>query len=147
MNRTPETEQIFYIISSIRRSAYKIIEDELHASGAKGLMYTHGSILYAIYRNGGRMKLSDIAALINRRKPTVTVLVDKLEEHGYVIRRSDEKDSRICMVHVTDKGMLTVEAFKSIENTLRKKALKGFHPADEKHLMSLLGRIYSNLKE
>lgn len=147
MNSAPATDRIFYIISSIRKSAYSIIENELRLNGIDGLMYTHGSVLYAIYRNGGSMKLTDIAALINRRKPTVTVLVDKLESYGYVRRETDVNDSRICLVNITEKGEQISGVFKKIEKSLRKKALQGFTPVEEKQLMMLLGRIYFSLKD
>ncbi len=146
MNMAPSIDRIFYIISSIRKSAYSIIEEEFRLNGVDGLMYTHGSILYAIYSNGGSMSLSDIAALINRRKPTVTVLVDKLESFGYVKRKIDENDSRICQVNITEKGEQISGVFKKIEKSLRKKALLGFSPAEEKQLMLLLGRMYNSLK-
>lgn len=48
------------------------------------LIPSHGNILTALYENGHRMPLNEIAKRIGWDKSTVTPLVNKLASLGYV---------------------------------------------------------------
>jgi len=110
-------------------------------------MYTHGAVLFALYQNGGAMRLSDIAVLINRTKPTVTVMVDKLEAAGYVERVRSEKDSRVTIVEVTDKGYSISNIFDETSEKLTKKAFNGIKKTDQDKMVRLLLQVVQNLSD
>jgi len=139
--------QIPYLISSLRFRIYRFIETAFKDHGIKGLMYTHGAVLFALYQNGGAMRLSDIAVLINRTKPTVTVMVDKLEAAGYVKRVRSEKDSRVTIVEVTDKGYSISNIFDETSEKLTKKAFNGIKKTDQDKMVRLLLQVVQNLSD
>ena len=138
-------DRIPYIISSLRFAVYRFIEDELKKNGVRGLMYTHGAVLFALYSNGGAMRLSDIAALINRTRPTVTVLVDRLEKAGYVERTESSGDGRAIIVKTTAKGDDLREIMFEAGKKLKKKAFRGIAPDDQERLVELLLKVQENI--
>jgi DNA-binding MarR family transcriptional regulator len=138
-------DQIPYIISSLRHAVYRFIEDELKKNGVRGLMYTHGAVLFALYSSGGAMRLSDIASLINRTKPTVTVMVDRLEKAGYVKRTPSKEDSRAIIVETTSKGDALKELLYATGIRLKKKAFRGINQEDQDRLVELLMKVQENL--
>jgi Transcriptional regulators len=61
------------------------------------------------------VKVSDLSKFLRVTSPTVTQLLNRLDEMGLVIRKEDPKDRRAVRVSLTEEGDLTA-----------KKALKGF---------------------
>ena len=91
------------LISKIYEKGNSFIIESLKQNGAEGLVPSHGDILVALYMNG-KMTMKEIAEKIHRTKPTVTVLVDKLEKLNYVKREVSSKDSRYTYIILTEKG-------------------------------------------
>ena len=79
--------------------------------------------------------------------PTVSVLLRKMEADGYVARTPDKKDRRVMMVSLTEKGKRFDREHlnRILENDRR--ATKGFTAEEEATLVTLLSRMYDNLKE
>jgi DNA-binding MarR family transcriptional regulator len=142
-----KTDQILYIVSSLRKEAYSFIESQLENNGIKGLTYTHGAILYALYDSEGVMRLSDIARIINRKKPTVTVLVEKLEKMKLVKKEKSPHDSRVTMVSITEKGKKLNTLFDSIGTRLKAKAFRGIPAGSQELLADLLLQMEQNFNE
>ena len=90
------------LISKIHQKGNNYIIEQLNLRDAKGLAPSHGDILICLYQDG-KMTMKDIAQKIRRTKPTVTVLVDKLEKSGFVKREVSESDSRSFNIVLTKK--------------------------------------------
>ena len=115
------------LISEIHEKGNRFIIDSLHNNGITGLVPSHGDILVILYKYE-KLTMKNIAGKIHRTKPTVTVLVNKLEEQGYVKRVKSDKDSRVTYIILTEKG-------------------KGFKPLFEKISDELCKMLYKNLSE
>lgn len=142
-----KTDKILYVVSSLRKEAYSFIESELENNGVKGLSYTHGAILFALYDSAGVMRLSDIARIINRKKPTVTVLVDKLEQMKLVKKEKSSSDSRVTMVSITEKGKNLNSLFDTIGRRLKSRAFRGIPVTSQKFLAELLLQMENNFHD
>lgn len=57
----------------------------------------------------GPLTLGDLAAIEQVAPPTITKVVDKLEDAGLVGREIDQADRRICRVALTDAGRRWIE--------------------------------------
>jgi DNA-binding MarR family transcriptional regulator len=80
-------------------------------------------VLGALKRNG-IMSMTDIGKNLEIPKPHVTVLVDKLIDDGYVVRKSDPNDRRIINIELTDNGLRNFEEIKQvISESLKGKLL------------------------
>jgi MarR family transcriptional regulator, organic hydroperoxide resistance regulator len=87
--------------------------------------------------------MKEIAEKINRKQPTVTVLVDKLLEYGYVIKEKDDEDSRIINICLTKKGEDFRSIFFEISEKLNKKIHKGLTEKEADLFENLLKRVLS----
>ena len=103
-------KEMLSLVSKIHEQGNRFIIEELKNNGAEGLAPSHGDILVCLYKNG-KMTMKDIANCIHRTKPTVTVLVDKLEKLGYLKREASVEDNRSTNIVLTQKG----EDFKVID--------------------------------
>lgn len=131
---------ILSLISKIHEKGNRFIIEELKNNGVEGLVPSHGDILVCLYKNN-KMTMKDIANCIHRTKPTVTVLVDKLEKLGYLKRAASDKDSRSTYVILTQKGEDFKATFDRISNNLNKMLNKNLSENEVKLLEELLKKM------
>ncbi|MEF2966142.1 MarR family transcriptional regulator [Paenibacillus sp. M1] len=128
------------MISRINDAVNKLIVAELEKHGVSDIVPSHGDILSLLFHSYG-MSISELAAKINRTQPTVTVLVHKLEQLGYVTRRKDEKDKRVTLISLTDKGEQLGPVFRKVSNQLNEIIYGGFEWDEQPKLEEMLKRI------
>lgn len=131
---------ILSLISKIHEKGNRFIIEELKNNGVDGLVPSHGDILVCLYKNN-KMTMKDIANCIHRTKPTVTVLVDKLEKLGYLKRAASDKDSRSTYVILTQKGEDFKATFDQISKNLNKMLNKNLSENEVKLLEELLKKM------
>lgn len=131
---------ILSLISKIHEKGNRFIIEELKNNGVEGLVPSHGDILVCLYKNN-KMTMKNIANCIHRTKPTVTVLVDKLEKLGYLKRAASDKDSRSTYVILTQKGEDFKATFDHISNNLNKMLNKNLSENEVKLLEELLKKM------
>ncbi len=61
-----------------------------------------------VLRGGDGFTMSDIAAAMSVAPPTLTRIVDKLVDGGFVLRRVDAMDRRRVLVYLSAKGKTKV---------------------------------------
>ena len=133
-------KEMLSLVSRIHEKGNRFIIEELKNNGAEGLVPSHGDILVCLYKNG-KMTMKDIANCIHRTKPTVTVLVDKLEKLGYLKRESSDKDNRCTYIVLTQKGQNFKATFEKISNNLNKMLNKNLSENEIKLLEELLQKM------
>ena len=58
----------------------------------------------AVLLNDGDMLMGELAATEKMQPPSMTRIVNGLEQRGYVARRPDPRDGRQCLVTLTPSG-------------------------------------------
>ena len=138
------TEQIFHLLSMIHDRAGECIRTELDRRGPAGLVPSHGSILAMLYAQGP-LPMNALAQGIGRRKNTVTTLVRKLEDAGFVQRSTDPADSRVTMVTLTDRGEAFRADFAETSERLLAKIWGDMDLARRQELVAGLEEILGNV--
>ncbi len=131
---------ILSLISKIHEKGNRFIIEELKNNGAEGLVPSHGDILVCLYKNS-KMTMKDIANRIHRTKPTVTVLVDKLEKLGYLKREVSNEDSRSTNIVLTQKGEDFQTTFEKISKNLNEMLYKNLSPEESELMEKLLRKV------
>lgn len=139
-----ETDAVIDRIARIRERADAFLVAELARRGATGLVPSHGGILAQLYRQGA-LPMGRLAALIGRKKNTVTTLVRKLAGAGYVVCEKAPGDSRVVMVRPTAKAEAFRPAFEAISRELLARVWGDMPEAERRALMAGLARIAANL--
>ena len=133
-------KEMLSLVSKIHEKGNRFIIEELKNNGAEGLVPSHGDILVCLYRNG-KMTMKDIANCIHRTKPTVTVLVDKLEKLGYLKREASDEDSRSTNIVLTQKGKDFQATFEKISEELNEMLYKNLSPEESELIEKLLRKV------
>ena len=133
-------KKLLSLISKIHDKGNSFITDELNKNGAVGLVPSHGDILVCLYQND-KMTMKDIADKIHRTRPTVTVLVDKLEKLGYLKREISKEDNRYTYIVLTKKGQDFKPIFEKISEDLNNMLYKNLSEEESDILENLLQKI------
>lgn len=116
--------------------------------GMSGVMSQHAArVLMAHLAVLGSASQLTLAEKTRFSTPTVSILLRKMEAEGYVCRTPDQNDRRVMLVNLSEKGARfdREQLARICENDRR--ATRGFTPEEEATLVSLLERMYENLKE
>jgi DNA-binding MarR family transcriptional regulator len=76
---------------------------------------------------------------------TLTRIVDRLEDAGWVERQADPADRRARILHLTDKSRGIVTRLRIGVEALFEDMLDGFDPAERELFAAALERIAANL--
>lgn len=133
-------KQALSLISKIHEKGDKFIVEQLNANGIKELVPSHGDILAVLYQHK-KLTMKEITQKINRTKPTVTVLVNKLEKLGFVKREKSSEDSRLTYILTTQKGDEFKPVFEKISEDLNKMLYKNLSEQEANLLDSLLKKM------
>ncbi len=139
-----------YIVYSINRTKKKIgafIESKLKEEGVDDIVPAYSNILTTICLNNGKIKMSEIGRKVCKDKSTITVLVNRLIDKGYLQKEKCETDKRVILISLTDKALEFKESFVRIKNEVRNVAYTGFSESEKEVFMEMLIRINSNFEE
>ena len=94
----------------------------------------------------GTMGQLELVRLTHLKPPTVSVLLRRMEEEGYITRTADEKDRRASCVTLTEKGYTYDREQLRRLSTNDDLAMRGLSKKECEMLEALLLRVRNNLK-
>lgn len=86
-----------------------------------------------------------LAELLEVRPITLARLVDRLEEAGWVERRADPHDRRMCRLYLTEAAGPVIERMRSLAEETKAVALRGVSARAREELLDTLAAIKANL--
>jgi MarR family transcriptional regulator, organic hydroperoxide resistance regulator len=140
-----DTTTIIARISALRNKAHGFLTYELHKAGLGDIAPSHGFILYALFKNDGS-SMKEITSRINKKKNTVTVLIEKLAAHGFIKKAFDTSDRRTTRIFLSKKGKTLEKSFNTISEKLLATAYHGFTENEKITLLTLLDKMNRNFK-
>lgn len=132
------------IMSRIREKANKLIVRELRQHGVEGIVPSHGEIMVHLFA-AEECTMQELAKQINRTKPTVTVLVEKLVACGYVVKEKSAEDNRVTFIKLTAKGWELKPIFEVISAKMNALVYQGLSDEESEMLEKVLTQINCNL--
>lgn len=136
-------DNTFFLIGRIKEHYKAFLEKELKKRGMKDFVTSHADIIGALRKNG-ELTMSRIADKINKDRSTVTALVSKLENLGYVNQRKNEADNRSSFLSLTEKGKKLIPEIQSISSVLFEKAVEGISEEEWSDFRKVLEKLHRN---
>jgi DNA-binding MarR family transcriptional regulator len=129
-------ETIIYLSDLIE----KILEETIAVSDFEDLTQQQLHYLKVLVKMKNPT-LTELARELGLTKPTVTVLVDKLTEKGYIKRVHSDADRRVMHLHIDKKGA-KINALREIAHQrMAEKIKSGLSDAETAILTELLRKI------
>lgn len=76
-------------------------------------------------KQDGRIIISDLADALQITLASITVMVNKLETQGYLLKKKDESDARLVRLSLTEKGRETDKRHSDFHSNMVKKIMAG----------------------
>lgn len=139
-----DIDSIILTVSTVREKANRYISQQMKKMGVKDIATPYGAIFASLFQ-GGRLTMGEIARSIRRDKSTVTVLIRKLTNLGYVETCASPNDARATFVRLSKKGKALEPVFWEISKKVRKKIYRDFTEEEKEMLATLLEKARDNL--
>jgi DNA-binding MarR family transcriptional regulator len=110
---------------------------------ALGLYRGQPRLLHVLWDQEGCTH-SELAERLHVRPATVTKMLSRMQEAGFVERHKDAEDHRVSRVYLTAAGRDIQERVHQVWQQLEREALLGFSLEERATLYGLLARVRDN---
>jgi MarR family transcriptional regulator, transcriptional regulator for hemolysin len=115
------------------------------AASRYGITRAQWAVLAKVERTEG-MKQTELAEQMEMQPITLTRLIDKLCDNGWIERRGDETDRRVNRLYLKDAAKPLLAKLARLKSELTATALDGITPDDAQRLMTQLEDIKENVR-
>src|SRR3954447_23200258 len=110
-----------------------------------GMARAQWAVLAKVERYEG-LKQSELAEMMDMQPITLTRLIDKLCDNGWIERRGDDKDRRVNRLYLRKAARPLLLKLAELRSELTATALDGINPADAQRLLAQLEQIKENVR-
>lgn len=132
---------IGYLLSDSGRLLRRTFDERVRSLG---LTAVQARLLLSLVKFPGKNQVF-YAERIEVEPITLTRIVDRLEEAGWIERVADPCDRRARLLQLTDKSREIVEPLRSIVNELVEDLAEGLTATEVETLATLLEKVSANL--
>lgn len=101
------------------------------------LSFTTLSVLHTLSRKSP-MRLTELTATEQITQSAITQLITRLERDKLVERRSDPRDGRVVLVHITEEGANVIDSRRSERMAHLSKLFEGLTPQERKAIAAAI---------
>jgi len=127
-------DYLSYLLARASQAVYKEFERTVNAAGFTSLEWR----VLATLADADGMAIGDLAREVLAKQPTLTKLVQRMAEAGWVERTADARDARLTLVQATPKGRREVVRLMAAAKTHEADVLAGFGAGEVATLKALL---------
>jgi DNA-binding MarR family transcriptional regulator len=98
--------------------------------------------LVVLHERGART-VTDLAHHLGISAPSASSIVDRMEEHGYVVRERDAIDRRVVNVSISDEGRSVVEEMMGVRRDHSRRLLNAMTDDELNAVLSCVDAVKS----
>ena len=110
-----------------------------------GITRAQWAVLAKVERSEG-MKQTELAEQLEMQPITLTRLIDKLCDNGWIERRGDNSDRRVNRLYLKKAARPLLGKLAGLKAEITAAALEGISPADAERLVTQLESIKENVR-
>jgi DNA-binding MarR family transcriptional regulator len=127
------------VIPNVHRATHRI---GLYIAECPGLSVSQGEAhILAHLHTQPDSTVAEVHRALHHRRSTLTSILDRLEARKLITRETDPADRRSFRVRLTAKGIRAAAAVHKHLETLERKALRGFTPAQIRTFTDVITRL------
>lgn len=88
--------------------------------------------------------VTELANELKIKKPTVTILIDKLEKKGYIKRVASKSDRRVTHIMIDEKGQIIQQLRKIASRRLEETISRSLNETEVSILAEILKKLANN---
>ena len=126
-----------YLLGQANHALYKEFDGHVRAAGLTSIEWR----VLATLHDGEPLTVSQLAHEVLSKQPTVTKLVQRMGEQGWLALHDDPADQRRTLVSVTDAGRRLVKPLVGKARDHETKLLRSLGASEKAALRKLLGKL------
>lgn len=130
-------------VTQVARALRTVLTRELADSG---LYAGQDSVILMLAEEDGQTP-GALAQRLGVKAPTMTRTIGRMENEGFLERRSDQQDARLTKVFLTERGRTSLDHIAEVNAECERQATRGLSGKDVRQLVKLLTVIEANLAE
>jgi DNA-binding MarR family transcriptional regulator len=134
-----------FLIAKIRQVGSRILERKLKKYRIE-ITPAQGRIMFALWQSDG-VAISELAHRTQLKKSTLTSMLDRLEEAGYLVRVPSKEDRRKIHIRRTAKDKAIEAKYVEVSQEMTRLFYKGFSKSQIGRFESDLRKVLNNLTE
>ncbi len=132
-------DYLSYLLGRASHAVYKAFDARVKAAGLSSLEWR----VLATLADGDGLTIGDLAQEVLALQPTLTKLIQRMEQDGLVEIGADATDARRTLVHETKQGRAVVMRLVRAAKEHERETLKGFSEREVATLKKILRALVS----
>jgi DNA-binding MarR family transcriptional regulator len=135
-----------FLVARIHQVSGRIFEAILRKYDLSEISPAQGRILFALWKNDN-VPIQELARRTSLAKSTLTGMIDRLEQQGFVVRVPSKRDRREILIRLTEKDRSLQDTYAKVSEEMADISLSGFAEEEIRDLEDKLRRILDNLAD
>lgn len=135
-----------FTISQIHQIQARIFEKLLKAYEIDDFNGPQGRILFVLWQ-ADNLPIRDLSQKTSLAKTSLTSMLDRMEDKGYLKRVPDPSDRRLIRIVLTEKAKAMRDRYQFVSNQMNEIFYQGFSIEERRHIDDLLAKLLKNLQE
>lgn len=133
-----------FLIAKIHQLSQRIFAKILKDANLTDLNPAQGRIMFVLWR-GDNISIHELSKRTLLSKSTLTSMLDRLEQSGFIKRVPSKKDRREILIQLTEKNKLLQKKYVDISKNMTKIYYKDFTVVEINNFENKLHKILDNL--
>ena len=133
-----------FLMAKIHQLSGRIFTKLLKKHKINEINPAQGRIMFVLWQTDN-ISINELAKQTSLGKSTLTSMLDRLEESGYVKRIPSKDDRRKTMIQRTEKDKSFQDLYVKVSKEMHDVYLKGFTDSETRQFETYLKRIFDNL--
>ncbi|MBI2850375.1 MAG: MarR family transcriptional regulator [Chloroflexi bacterium] len=133
-----------FLISKIKQISERIFDKKLRRYGIGDLNTAQGRIIFSLWQHDN-MPITELARRTALGKTTLTSMLDRLEQSGYIVSKVDEKDKRKTIIALSEKSRGLEKRYADVSKEMTDLFYEGLSEEQVDEFEGSLKRILGNL--
>ncbi len=133
-----------FLIAKIHQLAGRVFARKLKEHEIHEINPAQGRILFVLWEHDG-IPIRELAERTQLEKSTLTSMLDRLEEGGYIRRVPSNEDRRTILIHRTEKDRAFQRQYARVSEEMTALFYRGFSEREIDRFEGYLDRILDNL--
>ena len=134
------------ILIGLHRNINDIDKKTLKIAAEHGLTLSQFMVLEALYSRGD-MTVGEVREKILSSVGTISVIVNNLVKMNYIERLPDERDRRVCILHLTKDGRDVISKVVPKNEAMIEDSMKVLTTEEQEDLLYLLKKMGGRLDD
>lgn len=145
---TQGERQIGFELKAVNNMIRRKLDIRFAEAGLEEISGMQGPLLGFLDRNSSEKELfqKDLEKHFNIRRSTATVMLQNLEQKGYIVRESVDSDARMKRIIMTDKAREVNREIRKQIDAFHEELEQGITPEEKELFLQIMDKVKKNLE-